>query len=162
MNFPGYSVGGLAIGEGFEAMKRVLAYTSPMLPVEKPRYLMGVGFPRDIVAGVAAGVDMFDCVMPTRNGRNAYAFTANGAIRLRNSQYLRDIGPIEPGCDCYACQNFTRGAIRHFFFAGEMLGPILTSVHNIRFYQRLMSDLRRAISQGVFEEFRLADPRCRL
>jgi queuine tRNA-ribosyltransferase len=123
---------------------------------------MGVGFPRDIVEGVAAGVDMFDCVMPTRNGRNAYAFTATGAIRLRNSQYTRDEGPIEPGCDCYACKIFTRGAIRHFFFAGEMLGPILASVHNIRFYQRLMSDLRSAISANRLEEFRRTDPRCNL
>jgi queuine tRNA-ribosyltransferase len=162
MNFPGYAIGGCAVGEGFEAMKQVLAYTTPGLPPDKPRYLMGVGFPRDIVAAVASGVDMFDCVMPTRNGRNAYAFTATGAIRLRNSQYTRDAGPIEPGCDCYACRNFTRGAMRHFFFAGEMLGPVLASVHNIRFYQRLMSDLRRAIDQGSFEQFRRIDPRCSL
>ena len=162
MNFPGYAVGGLAVGEGFEAMKRVLGYTTPMLPSDKPRYLMGVGFPRDIVAGVAAGIDMFDCVMPTRNGRNAYAFTASGAIRLRNSQYTRDTGPIEAGCDCYACRNFSRGAIRHFFFAGEMLGPVLASVHNVRFYQRLMSDLRQAIREGTFEQFRREDPRCGL
>jgi queuine tRNA-ribosyltransferase len=162
MDFPGYAVGGLAVGEGFEAMKRVLAYTTPMLPDEKPRYLMGVGFPRDIVAGVAAGIDMFDCVMPTRNGRNAYAFTAQGAIRLRNSQYARDAGPIEAGCDCYACRTFSRGAIRHFFFAGEMLGPVLASVHNVRFYQRLMRDLRAAIREGTFEQFRRTDPRCGL
>ena len=160
LDLPGYAIGGLAVGEGFEAMKQVLSYTPALLPENKPRYLMGVGFPRDIVEAVAAGVDMFDCVMPTRNGRNAYAFTTNGAIRLRNSQYLRDIGPIEPGCDCYACKNFTRGAIRHFFFAGEMLGPILASVHNTRFYQRLMSDLRAAISSGSLEEFRRTDPRC--
>ncbi|MEO6435841.1 MAG: tRNA guanosine(34) transglycosylase Tgt, partial [Tepidisphaeraceae bacterium] len=154
MNFPGYAIGGCAVGEGFEAMKQVLAYTTPILPSDKPRYLMGVGFPRDIVAAVGSGVDMFDCVMPTRNGRNAYAFTANGAIRLRNSQYARDTDPIEDGCDCYACRTFTRGAIRHFFFAGEMLGPVLASVHNVRFYQRLMSDLRRAIGEGTFDAFR--------
>jgi queuine tRNA-ribosyltransferase len=159
IDFPGYAVGGLAVGEGFEAMKRVLGYTTPLLPAGKPRYLMGVGFPRDIVAAVAAGIDMFDCVMPTRNGRNAYAFTKNGAIRLRNSQYQRDTRPIEEGCDCYACRTFTRGAIRHFFFAGEMLGPVLASVHNIRFYQRLMADIRKAISQKRFEEFRQTDPR---
>jgi queuine tRNA-ribosyltransferase len=162
MDLPGYAVGGLAVGEGFEAMKRVLACTTPLLPSDKPRYLMGVGFPRDLVAGVAAGIDMFDCVMPTRNGRNAYAFTAGGAIRLRNSQYARDTGPIEDGCDCYACRTFSRGAIRHFFFAGEMLGPVLASVHNVRFYQRLMSDLRKAISDGTFEDFRRNDPRCGL
>jgi queuine tRNA-ribosyltransferase len=162
MNFPGYAIGGCAVGEGFEAMKQVLAFTAPILPSDKPRYLMGVGFPRDIVAAVASGVDMFDCVMPTRNGRNAYAFTATGAIRLRNSQYARATGPIEEGCDCYACRAFTLGAIRHFFLAGEMLGPVLASVHNVRFYQRLMSDLRRAIAEGSFEPFRRSDPRCRL
>ncbi len=162
MDFPGYAVGGCAVGEGFEAMKRVLGYTAPLLPSDKPRYLMGVGFPRDIVAAAASGIDMFDCVMPTRNGRNAYAFTRNGAIRLRNSQYIRDDKPIEEDCDCYACRTFSRGAIRHFFFAGEMLAPVLTSVHNIRFYQRLMSDLRRAIRDGTFQQFRQADPRCNL
>jgi queuine tRNA-ribosyltransferase len=162
MNFPGYAVGGLAVGEGFEAMKQVLAHVTPMLPAEKPRYLMGVGFPRDIVAAVASGIDMFDCVLPTRNGRNAYAFTADGPLRLRNSKYLRDAGPIEPGCDCYACRTFTRGAIRHFFFAAEMLGPVLVSVHNMRFYQRLMADVRRSITEGNFEQFRRTDPRCSL
>jgi queuine tRNA-ribosyltransferase len=121
---------------------------------------MGVGFPRDIVEAVAHGVDMFDCVMPTRNGRNAYAFTANGAIRLRNSGFARDSGPIEQGCDCVACRSFTRGAIRHFFFAGEMLGPILVSVHNVRFYQRLMADMRHAIELVTFDAFRANDPRC--
>ncbi len=162
MDFPGYAVGGLAVGEGFEAMKGVLKASTPMLPAEKPRYLMGVGFPRDIAAAVAAGIDMFDCVLPTRNGRNAYAFTGDGAIRLRNSQYTADGGPIEPGCDCYACRTFTRGAIRHFFFAGEMLGPILVSVHNIRFFQRFMADVRRAIGDGAFGRFLENDPRCRL
>ena len=162
LDFPGYAIGGLAVGEGFDAMVRVLDAIAPMLPENKPRYLMGVGFPRDIVAGVAAGIDMFDCVMPTRNGRNAYAFTAKGPLRLKNSQLARDTGPIEPGCDCYACRTFTRGAIRHYFFAGEMLGPILVSVHNIRFYQRLMEDIRRAIGSGTFAQFRETDPRSRL
>lgn len=162
LDLPGYAIGGLAVGEGFEAMKAVLADVTPLLPADRPRYLMGVGFPRDIVAAVAAGVDMFDCVLPTRNGRNAYAFTAAGAIRLRNSKFIHDDGPLEPGCDCTACQQFTRGAIRHFFFAGEMLGPILVSLHNIRFYQRLMSDIRRAIGAGTFDEFCRSDPRCRL
>jgi queuine tRNA-ribosyltransferase len=162
LDFPGYALGGLAVGEGFEAMKSVLAGITPLLPSHKPRYLMGVGFPRDIIEAVAAGVDMFDCVMPTRNGRNAYAFTASGPIRLRNSGYQRDSGPIEAGCDCYACRTYSRGAIRHFFFAGEMLGPILVSLHNIRFYQRLMADVRWAIGGGDFENFRRTDPRCRL
>jgi queuine tRNA-ribosyltransferase len=162
MDFAGYAVGGLAVGEGFNAMQRVLEHLTPALPMDKPRYLMGVGFPRDIVAAVAAGIDMFDCVLPTRNGRNSYAFTAGGPLRLRNSAHQRDGGPIEAGCDCYACGHFSRGAIRHFFFAGEMLGPVLVSVHNMRFYQRLMADMRLAIAEGRFEQFRSTDPRCRL
>jgi queuine tRNA-ribosyltransferase len=162
LDLPGYAVGGLAVGEGFEAMKAVLSFTTPILPQDKPRYLMGVGFPRDIVAAVARGVDMFDCVMPTRNGRNAYAFTASGPIRLRNAQYARDLGPLEAGCDCYACQKFTRGAIRHYFSADEMLGPILVSVHNVRFYQRLMADIRQAIADDRFDDFQQNDPRARL
>jgi len=162
MDFPGYAVGGLAVGEGFEQMKQVLAWTVPALPAHKPRYLMGVGYPRDIIAAVAAGVDMFDCVLPTRNGRNASAFTAAGSIRLRNAVYARDTGPIEEGCDCYACRHFTRGALRHYFAAGEMLGPILVSVHNIRFYQRFMADLRTAIEADRFGDFAAHDPRCSL
>jgi queuine tRNA-ribosyltransferase len=162
MDFSGYALGGLAVGEGFEGMKTVLREIGPALPVDKPRYLMGVGFPRDIVEAVLSGIDMFDCVLPTRNGRNAYAFTSQGPIRLRNSVHQRDIGPIEPGCDCYACRNFTRGAIRHFFFAGEMLGPVLVSVHNMRFYQRLMADIRRSIGEGSFDSFVRNDARCGL
>jgi queuine tRNA-ribosyltransferase len=160
MDFPGYAVGGLAVGEGFEATKAVLDWVAPLLPEDKPRYLMGVGFPRDIVAAVARGIDMFDCTIPTRNGRNAYAFTSAGAIRIRNSKFTRDTCPIEEGCDCYACRNFTRGAIRHFFFASEMLGPMLVSLHNVRFYQRLMADLRRSIGEGSFLSFLQTDPRC--
>jgi len=159
LDFPGYAIGGLSVGEGFETMCRVLAGVGPRLPADRPRYLMGVGYPRDIVAAVASGVDMFDCVLPTRNGRNAYAFTAQGPLRLRNRGFARDGGPIEVGCDCYACLNFTRGAIRHFFCAGEMLGPVLLSVHNIRFYQRLMADIRRAIAGGTFDAFARLDPR---
>jgi queuine tRNA-ribosyltransferase len=162
LDFPGYALGGCAVGEGFDAMKQVLGFATPMLPEGKPRYLMGVGFPRDIVTAVAAGVDMFDCVLPTRNGRNAYAFTAAGPQRLRNSRFQRDSGPIEADCDCYACRHFSRGAIRHFFFADEMLGPILVSVHNMRFYQRLMADIRDAIRDGRFGNFILTDPRCLL
>jgi queuine tRNA-ribosyltransferase len=162
MDFSGYALGGLAVGEGFDAMKSVLREIAPELPADKPRYLMGVGFPRDIVEAVAAGIDMFDCVLPTRNGRNAYAFTSQGPIRLRNSIHQRDKGPIENCCDCYACRHFTRGAIRHFFFAGEMLGPVLVSVHNMRFYQRLMADIRRSIGEGSFDSFVRNDPRCGL
>ena len=158
-DLPGYAVGGLAVGEGFDAMVRVLRHTVPLLPAHKPRYLMGVGFPKDIVAAVACGVDMFDCVLPTRNGRNAYAFTNTGAIRIRNAKFTRDTGPIEEGCDCYACRTFTRGAIRHYFYASEMLGPLLVSVHNVRFFQRLMTDIRRAIAEDRFYEFQKNDPR---
>ena len=160
LDLPGYAVGGLAVGEGFEAMKAVLEFVTPLLPTGKPRYLMGVGFPKDIVAAVTAGIDMFDCVMPTRNGRNAYAFSLQGIVRIKNSQYISDASPIEEGCDCHACENFTRGAIRHYFFAKEMLGPILVSLHNIRFYQRLMNDIRQAIRECRFEAFRQTDPRC--
>jgi queuine tRNA-ribosyltransferase len=152
----------LAVGEGFEATSVVLRLVTPMLPSDKPRYVMGMGYPRDIVQAVAQGVDMFDCVLPTRNGRNASAFTSAGSIRLKNARFTRDSGPIEPRCDCYACRHFTRGAIRHFFFAGEMLGPLLVSVHNIRFYQRLMADIRQAIVAGAFAAFCQADPRCRV
>lgn len=162
MGFPGYALGGLAVGEGFEAMKSVLENITPLLPADKPRYLMGVGFPRDIVEAVRCGVDMFDCVMPTRNGRNAYAFTRHGAIRIRNAQYARDPRPIEEDCDCYACRTFSRGAIRHYFFASEMLGPILVSLHNTRFYQRLMSDIRASIESGTFARFVTEDPRSKL
>jgi queuine tRNA-ribosyltransferase len=140
----------------------VLAETAPMLPAEKPRYLMGVGFPRDIAVAVAAGIDMFDCTLPTRNGRNAYAFAATGAIRVKNAKFTRETGPLEEGCDCYACMNFSCGAIRHFFFAGEMLGPLLVSVHNMRFYQRFMADIRQAIALGTFGRFLVEDPRCQL
>jgi queuine tRNA-ribosyltransferase len=159
LDLPGYAVGGLAVGEGFEATRSVLESVTPSLPAQKPRYLMGVGFPRDIVMAVTAGIDMFDCVLPTRNGRNAYAFTAASPIRLRNARFTTDNGPIEDGCDCYACRNFTRGAVRHYFFASEMLGPILVSLHNIRFFQRLMADIRRAIGEGTFDHWRRSDPR---
>lgn len=162
LDLPGYALGGLAVGEGYEAMKKVLGYATPLLPANKPRYLMGVGFPQDIVTAVAAGIDMFDCTIPTRNGRNAYAFTAQGAVRIRNARFAEDTGPIERGCDCPACTGFTCGAIRHFFYAREMLGPILVSLHNVRFYQRLMADVRRAIEDGRFGDFLLTDPRCQL
>lgn len=162
MDFPGYALGGLAVGEGFEQMREVLSWTVPALPEAKPRYLMGVGYPRDLIAAVAAGIDMFDCVLPTRNGRNASAFTAGGSIRLRNAAYAQDARPIEDGCDCYACRHFTRGTLRHYFAAGEMLGPILVSVHNIRFYQRFMADLRTAIEVDSFGDFAAHDPRCLL
>ena len=163
LDLPGYALGGLAVGEGFEAMRNVLAHTTSRLPSDKPRYLMGVGYPRDIVEAVSHGVDMFDCVLPSRNGRGLVCFTRDeGIVKLKNARHARDAGPIEAGCDCYACENFSRGAIRHFFLAGEMLGPTLASIHNLRFYQRLMADLRGAIREGTLRQFRESDPRATL
>jgi queuine tRNA-ribosyltransferase len=153
MNFDGYAIGGLSVGEGHQNMIDIVSISTPLLDEDKPRYLMGVGTPSDLIAAVREGVDMFDCVMPTRNGRNAYAFTEDGAIRLRNSHHSDSIEPIEKGCDCYACRNYTRAAIRHFFNVSEMLGPILTSLHNIHFYQRLTAEMRRQIKKGNFADW---------
>jgi queuine tRNA-ribosyltransferase len=150
IGFDGYAIGGLSVGEGHENMIETAEHTAKHLPHDLPRYLMGVGTPADIIAAVRAGVDMFDCVMPTRNGRNAYAFTEAGPLRLRNSSHITDTKPIESGCDCYACQNYTRAAIRHFFNIGEMLGPILVSIHNITFYENLMRQVKEQISLDQF------------
>jgi queuine tRNA-ribosyltransferase len=148
-DLPGYAIGGVAVGEGYEQLKRVVEHTAPKLPADKPRYLMGVGYERDILTAVRAGVDMFDCVLPTRNGRNANAFTATGQIRLRNAQYARDERPIDPTCDCVACWGrYSRSYLRHLFAAGEMLGPILVSLHNVRHFQRYLLDIRRAIADN--------------
>jgi queuine tRNA-ribosyltransferase len=160
IELPGYAIGGVAVGEASAEIAKVVAHTAPLLPEAKPRYLMGVGYERDLLAAVLAGVDMFDCVLPTRNGRNANAFTPMGQIRLRNAKFTDDPLPIEPGCDCAACapgpdkglpwassgdQPFSRAYIRHLFFAEEMLGPILVSLHNLRYFQRFMADLRATI-----------------
>jgi queuine tRNA-ribosyltransferase len=153
MDFDGYAIGGLSVGEGHENMIKTVAHTAPLLPANKPRYLMGVGMPADIIAAVMAGIDMFDCVLPTRNGRNAYAFTMAGPLHMRNNEHISDSLPIENTCDCYTCTNFPRAAIRHFFNAGEMLGPILTSIHNLRFYQRLMNEIRQHIETGDFAQW---------
>ncbi len=150
MNFDGYAIGGLSVGEGHEDMIRTVIHTAQLLPYGLPRYLMGVGTPADIVAAVGAGVDMFDCVLPTRNGRNAFAFTGAGPVRLRNSAHMNDHRPVEPGCDCYCCNHFSRATLRHFFNIGEMLGPILASIHNLRFYQRLMAEIRHALKNNEF------------
>ena len=146
--FDGYAVGGLSVGEGHDDMIKTVSHITPLLPKDKPRYLMGVGTPADIIAAVLAGIAMFDCVLPTRNGRNAFAFTENGPLRLRNNAHIDDTRPIETGCDCYCCRNFSRGALRHFFNSGEMLGPILVSIHNLTFYQRLMAKIRQAIKRN--------------
>jgi queuine tRNA-ribosyltransferase len=150
--FDGYAVGGLSVGEEHDDMIKTVSHTTRLLPADKPRYLMGVGTPADIVAAVLAGIDMFDCVLPTRNGRNAFAFTENGPVRLRNNAHINDAGPIEADCDCYCCRNFSRGTLRHFFNSGEMLGPILVSVHNLTFYQRLMTKIRQAIQRNKLAE----------
>ncbi|MGF1632402.1 MAG: tRNA guanosine(34) transglycosylase Tgt [Phycisphaerae bacterium] len=159
LDLPGYALGGLAVGEGFENMRRVLEATTPLLPSDKPRYLMGVGYPRDIVEAVANGVDMFDCVLPTRSGRSGAAFTRGGILKMRNACHREDAGPIEADSP-EEVRRFTRGALRHFLLAGEMLGPVLISLHNVGFYQRLMSDIRSAIREGRFDAFRREDPRC--
>jgi queuine tRNA-ribosyltransferase len=145
MDLPGYAIGGVAVGESFEQMLHVVQHTAPWLPSDKPRYLMGVGYERDIVESVCAGVDMFDCVLPTRNGRNANAFTRAGPIRLRNAQYADDDAPIEEVCDCRTCRSFSRSYLRHLFQSDEMLGPILVSLHNLHHFQRLMLDIQAAI-----------------
>ena len=150
LDFDGYAIGGLSVGEGHEAMIKTVSHTAALLPEDKPRYLMGVGTPADIIAAVMVGVDIFDCVLPTRNGRNAFAFTENGPIRLRNNVHTNEAGPVDPGCNCYCCRNFSRGTIRHFFNVSEMLGPVLLSLHNLRFYQKLMAEIRRAIEKSEF------------
>jgi queuine tRNA-ribosyltransferase len=152
VDFDGYALGGLSVGEGHSEMMSTVAHTVRLLPQDKPRYLMGVGTPRDIIAAVGAGIDMFDCVLPTRNGRNAFAFTENGPLRLRNNAHINDAQPVEAGCDCYCCRNFSRGALRHFFNSGEMLGPILLSLHNLTFYQRLMAQIRNALKRNELGE----------
>jgi queuine tRNA-ribosyltransferase len=155
LDFPGYAVGGLSVGESPDEMVRALEVTVPELPAERLRYLMGVGRPEDLVEAIARGIDMFDCVMPTRNGRNAMAFTDQGPMRLRNAAHQLDRRPLEAGCPCPACQH-SRGYLRHLFQANEMLGPILLSIHNLTYYQRLMAEAREAIVADSFSEFRRA------
>jgi queuine tRNA-ribosyltransferase len=154
LDFPGYALGGFSVGEGPAVMHAALGPCAGLLPRQKPRYLMGVGRPEDLLAGVASGIDLFDCVMPTRNGRNALAFTADGPIRLRNACHRRDPAPIESSCPCYACAHFGRAYLHHLFQADEMLGPTLLSLHNVCYYLRLMADCREAIAAGRFQEFR--------
>ncbi|MFA5423559.1 MAG: tRNA guanosine(34) transglycosylase Tgt [Phycisphaerae bacterium] len=153
IGFDGYALGGLSVGEGHANMLKTVEHTTALLPADKPRYLMGVGTPADIIASVRAGIDMFDCVMPTRNGRNAYAFTESGPLRMRNNVHINDTAPIQADCDCYCCRTYTRSAVRHFFNINEMLGPILVSIHNIRFYQRMMADIRQRLTNGDFADW---------
>ena len=160
IGFDGYAIGGLSVGEPPAEMYRMLQEVCPVLPADQPRYLMGVGRPIDLVEGVARGVDMFDCVMPTRNGRNALAFTADGPLRMRNQCHAQDPSPIEADCPCIACRH-SRAYIRHLFQADEMLGPTLLSIHNLTFYQRLMHRARQAIERGDYHSF-LVEQRRRL
>ncbi len=152
LDMDGYAVGGLSVGETPDEMYRMLDATVPALPDDRPRYLMGVGRPEDLLEAVGRGIDLFDCVMPTRNGRNALAFSDQGPLRLRNLQFERDERPLEPACPCPACRH-SRAYLRHLFLAREMLGPILLSIHNIAYYQRLLSAARQAISEDRFKAF---------
>ncbi len=153
LDFAGYALGGFSVGEPTEEMLGVLESSVQTLPRSKPRYLMGVGRPRDIVAAVARGVDLFDCVLPTRNGRNAQAFTSQGVLKLRNAVHKRDPAPLEAACQCYACRHFSRAYLHHLFLADEMLGPTLLSLHNLAYYLQLMAGIRAAIEQERFAEF---------
>jgi queuine tRNA-ribosyltransferase len=156
LDFPGYALGGFSVGEAPEAMHAALPACAACLPEDRPRYLMGVGRPQDLLAGVAAGIDMFDCVMPTRNGRNALAFTDDGPIRLRNARHRRDPAPVASGCACDCCRHYSRAYLHHLFAADEMLGPTLLSLHNLAFYLKLMADARVAVAEGRFAAFRAA------
>jgi queuine tRNA-ribosyltransferase len=153
IGFDGYAIGGLAVGEGQEAMCRVLDFASPMLPEDKPRYLMGVGKPDDLVEAVLRGIDMFDCVLPTRSGRTGQAFTAEGPLNIRNARFAEDREPLEPGCPCPTCTGFERAYVHHLVRSGEILGAMLMTEHNLWFYQRLMQALREAVAQARLGAF---------
>jgi len=153
--FHGIAVGGLSVGEPKEEMLRVLNHIGPRLPAAKPHYLMGVGTPEDLVAGVAAGIDMFDCVMPTRNARNGWLFTRYGDIKIKNARYIEDEKPLDESCECYACRNFSRAYLHHLHRTGEILGARLNTIHNLHYYLQLMSDIRRALDDGRFPAFML-------
>ena len=155
LDFDGYAVGGVSVGEERDQVREALAVTTHLLPADRPRYLMGVGRPQDILDAVATGIDLFDCVLPTRNGRNATCFTDKGYVKLRNAAHRLDPRPIEEGCECLACRRFSRSYLRHLFLAKEMLGPILASIHNLTFLHRLTSKIREAIAAGRFVQFRL-------
>jgi queuine tRNA-ribosyltransferase len=153
LDFPGYAVGGVSVGEPKEEMQRIMAHTPHRLPAHKPRYLMGVGTPEDLVEGVGAGVDMFDCVMPTRNARNGHMFTRFGDLKIRNARYKTEDEPVDSSCGCYTCQNFSRAYMHHLDRCGEMLGPMLSSIHNLHYYLNLMQEVRDALDAGTFTAF---------
>jgi queuine tRNA-ribosyltransferase len=153
LGFDGIAIGGLSVGEPKEEMMRVLEHIGPRLPADKPHYLMGVGTPEDLVAGVANGVDMFDCVMPTRNARNGWLFTRFGDIKIKNARYKEDTSPLDESCDCYACKNFSRAYLHHLHRTGEILGARLNTIHNLHYYLQLMKEIRAAIDVGQFTQF---------
>jgi len=156
IGFDGYAIGGLSVGESKEDMMRILEHTAPQLPQDKPHYLMGVGTPEDIMFAVAQGIDMFDCVMPTRNARNGHLFTRYGDVRIKNAQYRKDLRPLDEQCSCYTCRNFTRAYLHHLHRLGEILGARLNTIHNLHYYQELMAGIRAAIAAGRFAEFAAA------
>ncbi|MCK4608219.1 MAG: tRNA guanosine(34) transglycosylase Tgt [Gammaproteobacteria bacterium] len=153
IGFDGYAIGGLSVGEPKEDMFRVLRHIAPLMPDDKPRYLMGVGKPEDLVDGVLAGVDMFDCAMPTRNARNGHLFTSQGVVRIRNSVHKEDLAPLDPECDCYTCRNYSRAYLHHLDRCKEILGARLNTIHNLHFYQKLMQNLRQALEQGKLADY---------
>ncbi len=153
IGFDGYALGGLSVGEPTEEMLKTLEYIAPKMPNDRPRYLMGVGRPEDIVEAVCRGIDMFDCVMPTRNARNGHLFVSTGVVRIRNSMYRDDTRPLDEHCDCYTCRNYTRAYLRHLDRANEILGARLNTIHNLHYYQQLMRGLREAIAAGWLAEF---------
>ncbi|AOV16859.1 tRNA guanosine(34) transglycosylase Tgt [Acidihalobacter aeolianus] len=153
IGFDGYAIGGLAVGEPAEERLRTLEFTLPALPADRPRYLMGVGTPEDIVESVLRGVDMFDCVIPTRNARNGFLYTRSGVMRIRNARYADDTRPLEEGCECYTCRNYSRAYLRHLDKCGEILGARLNTIHNLHYYQTLMRELREAIAAGCLDEY---------
>jgi queuine tRNA-ribosyltransferase len=163
MDLPGYAIGGVSVGEPKEDMRRIVAHTPHRLPAHKPRYLMGVGTPEDLVDGVANGVDLFDCVMPTRNARNGHLFTRFGDLRIRNARYKDDPRPIDDTCSCHTCANFSRAYLHHLDRCGEMLAPMLASIHNLHYYLNLMREVREALDEGRFAAFarRFAEDRGR-
>jgi queuine tRNA-ribosyltransferase len=154
MGFDGYAIGGVSVGEPKEEMARIVAHTAPRLPSHAPRYLMGVGTPEDIVEAVLQGIDMFDCVLPTRNARNGWLFTRHGDVKIKNAKHRSDTGPLDPQCACYTCRNFTRAYLHHLHRAGEILGARLNTVHNLHYYLELMGGLRAAIEGGATAQFR--------
>ncbi|MAM70944.1 MAG: tRNA guanosine(34) transglycosylase Tgt [Gammaproteobacteria bacterium] len=154
ISFDGYAIGGLSVGEPKDDMLKVLDSIAALMPADKPRYLMGVGTPADLVEAVSRGIDMFDCVMPTRNARNAHIFTSAGVLKLRNARFRDDLAPLDENCDCYTCKNFSRSYLHHMDKCREMLGAQLNTIHNLHYYQRLMANLREAVEQGTLAAFR--------